>query len=57
MVAAIKKRFSMRVQDMEGKQGLKEQGMIRYHGQLSVNCECLQVFISHLCTYSQCPHL
>lgn len=57
VVRAIKKRFSMRVSDMEGEQGLTEQGTICYHGQLSANCECLQVFISNLCSLIHNAHI
>ena len=49
MFTAIKKN-SMRVHvgSTEGKQEFKEHGTICCQGQLSVSCECLQVFISHL---------
>ena len=47
MFTAIKKN-SMRVGSTEGKQEFKEHGTICCQGQLSVSCECLQVFISHI---------
>ena len=45
-------RFYIKEWDMEGKQGLKEQNVIRYHGKLSVGR-----FIWYLCVLINNAHI